>query len=103
LVEAEANNFELAVQKKRNAFLVPACLSLSTKPKMSSFKFGYKAFASIDTSNALNDTVQVQCLPLYSILLALNRTTVDLFSLDIEGHELSVLKTIPYDKVDIKV
>lgn len=48
-------------------------------------------------------TVNVQCLPVYSILLAVNRTTVDVFSLDIEGNELDVLQTIPFDKVDIKV
>ena len=46
---------------------------------------------------------KVQCFPLYSILLAANRTTIDFFSLDVEGSELDVLKTIPWDKVDIKV
>ena len=49
------------------------------------------------------DLVSVQCFPLYSILLAVNRTRVDFFSLDIEGHELHVLKTIPWHKIDIKV
>jgi Methyltransferase FkbM domain len=39
----------------------------------------------------------------FSILLALNRTSIDLFSLDIEGGELDVLRTIPWDRVDIKV
>ena len=43
------------------------------------------------------------CFPLYSILLALNRTRVDYFSLDVEGKELDVLKTIPFDKLDIKI
>ena len=38
-----------------------------------------------------------------TLLLVLNRTTVDYFSLDVEGPELQVLKTIPFDKVDIKV
>lgn len=47
--------------------------------------------------------VPVQCFPLYSILLAFNRTRVDYFSLDIEGHEMEALKTIPWHKVDIKV
>ncbi len=47
--------------------------------------------------------ISVQCFPLYSVLLALNRTTVDFFSLDVEGFELDVLRTIPWDKVDIKV
>jgi hypothetical protein len=35
--------------------------------------------------------------------LALGNPTVDLFSLDIEGGELPVLRSIPWDKVDIKV
>ena len=45
----------------------------------------------------------VQCFPLYSILLALGRTDIDMFSLDIEGAELDVLRTIPWTKVDINV
>ena len=44
-----------------------------------------------------------QCFPLYSLLLALNQTRVDFLSLDIEGDELHVLKTIPFDKVDIRM
>jgi hypothetical protein len=28
---------------------------------------------------------------------------VDVFSLDVEGNELEVLKTIPFDEVDITV
>jgi FkbM family methyltransferase len=47
--------------------------------------------------------VQVQCMPLTTLLLALNRTTVDYLSLDVEGNELDVLKTINYDLIDIKV
>ena len=49
------------------------------------------------------NTELIQCFPFYSILLATGRTRVDLFSLDIEGDELAVLKTIPWNKVDIKV
>ena len=47
--------------------------------------------------------IQIQCFPLYSLLLALNQTTVNFLSLDVEGDELYVLKTIPFDKVDIKM
>lgn len=49
------------------------------------------------------DLVTVQCFPFYSILLAVGQTQVDFFSLDVEGHELKILKTIPWHKVDIKV
>jgi hypothetical protein len=41
--------------------------------------------------------------PLQTILLDANRTSIDLFSLNVEGHELKVMKTIPWHKVDIKV
>lgn len=49
------------------------------------------------------DMVEVQCFPLYSILLAVGTTHVDFFSLDVEGHEIAVLKTVPFHKVFIKV
>ena len=43
------------------------------------------------------------CLPFFAILLAMGNPTVDYFSLDVEGAELPILKTIPWDKVEIKV
>ena len=50
-----------------------------------------------------NIQVKVQCFPLHMILLALNVTTVDVFSLDVEGNELGVLRTIPFDLITFKV
>ena len=45
----------------------------------------------------------VMCYPLYSILQALNKSeSIDYFSLDVEGNEVDILKTIPWNKVDIK-
>ena len=46
--------------------------------------------------------MQVQCFPFYSIMLALGNPVVDYFSLDVEGAEIPILKTIPFDKVTIK-
>jgi len=72
-------------------------------------QFGKKgALGKILTKSSANfkgpdEIVTVQCFPLYSILLAVNQTSLDYFSLDVEGHELFVLKTIPWHKVDIKV
>ena len=48
-----------------------------------------------------SNTVKMQCLPLYSLLLALGNPTVHYLSLDIEGAELPVLKSVPWEKVDI--
>lgn len=36
----------------------------------------------------------LQCIPITTLLLALNVTHVDYFSLNIEGNELDVLRTI---------
>jgi len=43
------------------------------------------------------------CFPLESLLLALNRTRVDYFSLDVEGFELDVLRSLPLERLDIDV
>lgn len=48
-------------------------------------------------------TIEVQCFPIYSVLLASNRTTIDYLSLDVEGYEMKILNTIPWEKVNIKV
>ena len=45
---------------------------------------------------------QIPCFPLESLLLALNRTVVDYFSLDVEGMGMSVLKSIPHDDIHIR-
>lgn len=67
------------------------------------FNIGKIKSVEVGGSSQQQNTVEVQCLPVYSLLLALNRTTVDYFSLDVEGNELEVLQTIPWEKVDIKV
>jgi hypothetical protein len=46
---------------------------------------------------------QLQSLPLYTVLLALGKTNVDYLSLDVQGSEMEVLGTIPFDKVTIQV
>ena len=45
----------------------------------------------------------VVCFPLFGVLKALNVTKVDYFSLDVEGNESDVLRTISIDLIDIAV
>ena len=45
----------------------------------------------------------MQCFPVFSLLLAMGNPAVDLFSLDVEGSEFQILKSIPWDKVNIRV
>lgn len=43
----------------------------------------------------------VQCLPSQSLLLALNVTHIDFFSLDTEGGEFDMLKNFPWETVTV--
>jgi len=45
----------------------------------------------------------VPCFPLETLLASLNRSRVDYFSLDIEGLELHILKTIDWTRVNISI
>ena len=112
LVEPHPLFFAEGMLKHRKVSSIQTCLSTSSKPKNMNFDlFGTIRKENSEESVAMSglvtspgkDTVEMQCLPLYSILMAMGNPTVHYFSLDIEGAELAVLKTIPWDKVDIKV
>jgi len=49
------------------------------------------------------DVVQVQCFPLHLVMQALNRTTVDYWSLDTEGSEASILAATDFKSLEIGV
>ena len=93
--------------KNRKAWLVPACLSTKKETMYVTFAASGHVghILSEQQKVSANDQklVNVTCLPLYSILMALDNPQIDYFSLDVEGSELDVLKTIPFDKVHIKV
>ena len=44
-----------------------------------------------------------QCFDIYSLLRAVNRTHVNYFSLDVEGAELPILKTIPFEMISVDI
>nr|CAD7261211.1 unnamed protein product [Timema shepardi] len=105
LIEADPFNFASMVTKNRKAYLSPSCLSIKSYPNIVSFHQLHNMGKISNSPVGQNKPgyVDVQCFPFYTYLLALNRTLIDYFSLDVEGHELDVLETIPFDKVDIQV
>lgn len=50
-----------------------------------------------------NSYYKCQCYPLGSLLLALNVTQVDLFSLDVEFVEEEVIKNFDFEKFNVQV
>ena len=58
---------------------------------------------SVGSKKLQNHNPSAYCFPFYSFMLAMGQTDIDYFSLDIEGVEYEVLKTIPFDKLNVKV
>ncbi|XP_052098880.1 uncharacterized protein LOC127733585 [Mytilus californianus] len=102
LIEADPSNYALVKKKNRKAFTINACLSIYPYPVKLQFKKSFNVGKIVQDQNAKGkNIVDVQCFPFYSIMKALNVTHVDFFSLDVEGNELEVLRTIPFDKIYI--
>ena len=60
----------------------------------------------VDTNTSLQtlstDIRQTPCIPITTMLLALNQTRVDFLSLDVQGFELPILQTLHWDLIDIR-
>ena len=128
LVEPNPDNFESLLTKNRRAYAIKTCLSPKSEVTEVSFdaagisggiingKFkpgdeAQKAFARLKRDNKNfkpkfpyeRRTIEMQCLPLTSIIEAVGNPTIDYLSLDIEGVEIQVLRSLPFEKLDIKV
>lgn len=118
LVEPNVFNYKKLLEVNRRAYSVNGCYSTTGLPTLVDFvnAKALGAIKEIDQEMKLMESLpkQVQkdnlqgeskalCLSFYSILLAVGNPVVDYLSLDIEGAELPVLTTIPWDKVEIKV
>ncbi|XP_043228253.1 protein Star-like [Amphibalanus amphitrite] len=108
LVEAEDTNYQRLLAKHRRARLLNACLAPTPYPQQLAFEhipgtlisYVFPGFTRED----LDDKMRLkQCYPLYSILAAAGLTSLDFLSLDIEGIDHLVLKSLPWKKVDIKM
>jgi len=112
LIEADPVNLIQCFEKHRKAWLVPACLSTSKQTMFVKYRAWGNIGSILDHKELPKDNkakqdpqkvINVNCIPFPTILRALNRTTVDYFSLDVEGNELDILRTIPFEEFDIKI
>ena len=112
LIEGNAVFVSKLLKKNRKAHVLPHCLS--TEKKVMTVKYEANKFRSHISDSSSNDeedegegasesddanSSRLTCFPLVALLRALGVQRVDYFSLNIEGAEFPVLKTIPFDKV----
>ena len=116
LIEANPRAYRELLMKDRHAWTTGACISLSNQVeigvdflahgmlgglKADRFKGGSLEMAS--EKDPYVYSVKANCFPLGDMLDAIGVRKVDMFSLDVEGAELAVLKTIDFSKFEISV
>uniref|UniRef100_A0A2P2IA64 Protein Star-like n=1 Tax=Hirondellea gigas TaxID=1518452 RepID=A0A2P2IA64_9CRUS len=112
LIEPTPAIFDRMIAKNRKTVGLNACLS----PNKTAMELPFRQVTldakynglvmegeNVTRSNVSSTTILVPCYPFYNILEAVGNPIVDFLSLDIEGAELEVLKTIPWDKVKIRL
>ena len=110
LVEPNPALFAKLLKKHRNAYALNACLSPTNESQMLKFRtFGLRggldqlgegSFKSTDDSQS-KQSIDVPCFPLHHVMEAIGVSHIHYLSLDVEGAELDILKTIPWDKLRI--
>lgn len=112
LIEANPAHYSQILKRHRKAFSLQACLSPGNFSKVMNFKpvgfFGgingtmdETHLKSIIHAREYKEDLLVQCFPLHVIMEALGRTHIHYFSLDVEGPEMDILRTIPWGKLRI--
>ena len=112
LVEADRRLFAELRANDRRSYAINACLSPNSTPAMLEYtnaglNGGLASHMEpsqrrdLGRHRFLTGSDMVQCFPLASILKAIGVSHIDYLSLDTEGSEVSILKSIPYDDVTI--
>ena len=117
LIEPIPSLYNKLISKKRNTFAINACIA-DRKPFVAKFRVlhvlsGRENEMGDNHKNRVNKEAYkngknidsyayIPCFSLYTIMKALGVLDVDYFSLDVEGGEWSVIKSIQFDKINIK-
>ncbi|KAK3861236.1 hypothetical protein Pcinc_032747 [Petrolisthes cinctipes] len=116
LVEPRPDMFQQLLQKQRKAFAARFCLA--EKPYLYKTKFwlspdfvkdniafgavGSRVYDKVQAAERESGSlVNVLCIPVASLLIALDVTYVDLFVVDVEGSEWGVLDNFPFHQITV--
>lgn len=101
LVEPDPRNFDQLMYKHRKAYTFHGCLSPTNKTERVTMYLGPKDWgaAHIEYQGAY----KVPAAPLHTLVKALDRKTVDFWSLAVEGSEADILNTTDFKQVEVGV
>eukprot|EP00747_Dinoflagellata_sp_TGD_P079015 gnl/TRDRNA2_/TRDRNA2_160334_c0_seq1.p1 gnl/TRDRNA2_/TRDRNA2_160334_c0~~gnl/TRDRNA2_/TRDRNA2_160334_c0_seq1.p1 ORF type:complete len:324 (-),score=45.43 gnl/TRDRNA2_/TRDRNA2_160334_c0_seq1:108-953(-) len=124
LVEADPHSQDRLASKNRRCHVLKAGLSVTDQPSMFDFKEAAELGGIMDTFSTEHQNritkeiaegtnmadhpeagaeVSVPAYPLNMVMKQLNRTTIDYWSLDVEGAELSILQGTDFKTLEIGV
>ena len=112
LIEANPRAYRELLAKDRKAYSTPACLAINKNVLIGATFFASGMDGAINEGVASSSAkqedvyqypVKANCFPLNVMLDAIGVSHVDMFSLDVEGHELAVLKTIDWSRITISL
>ena len=91
LVEPNSVTYPIGLTKHRKAWVSATCLATEPKPHMAIFsqKSVSGGMAGLVPEEGY-ETYDIQCLPLFTLLMAAGNRTVNYLSLDVEGAEFLV-------------
>jgi len=111
LIEANPDYHRALLEKNRRAYVLRGCVCSERRPMVVRL-LRDDVYSSVDTSqqsrlsfvnNMTNRYVEVHCFPLNAITSALGVSHVDYLSLDVEGPELEILRTVDWTRLYIDV
>jgi len=112
LIEANPHYRQTILSKKRNAYVLTGCLSSERRSmtvRMQTAGVCSQIVGATNSSRSYSGhpkrkpDVIVKCFPLNTIMAALNVFHVDYFSLDVEGPEIEILRTVDWTRLRIDV
>jgi FkbM family methyltransferase len=113
LVEPNALQYKKLTQKRRNAYTFHGALSISNRtegltlffdPAQKDTGAGWDSISDYQSYTDENVTeYTVPAVPIATLMSQLNRTTIDFWSLDVEGAEPGILENVDFQKLEIGV
>lgn len=109
LVEPIPHSFHRLLRKHRHAYAYNGGLSTTGAPgtirlEVEDCAGGFMDGQCSKLADGYSHTaVEIPVVPVHALLDCLGRRTIDFWSLDVEGMEGDILKTTPFDKIEVGV